>query len=371
MRWSELSMTEKNEVIKMAVAQGIRDIPSIKNLYEESVNGSRRFKDGGGMKITPRTTGGAGYIPDNYGQGSINYIRKKLYDNVIPFGYNNPVERVYNAVIKNKKEQYDPAYRVSEDTAETLDALWGQYLNIPNKDRHQINNNNGIVRSAGPDNKEYYQLKNLDPIIDEVVDRGLGGEERIQKVPGKTPWVTYYHAPIKLGETVQSNTQNQVLGEYQIGRGYDDRGEYLSYSDIWDINPYQKSVNLYGQNKPEEESFGDRLARYLVPKNGDASMGIGKPINIFGKIYLDDIYGVSEPTHSTYLPEITVWGNKKAEGGSIHIAPSKRGTFTAAASRHGMGVQEFASKVLSHPEDYSLTMRKKANFARNASKWKH
>jgi hypothetical protein len=28
-----------------------------------------------------------------------------------------------------------------------------------------------------------------------------------------------------------------------------------------------------------------------------------------------------------------------------------------------MGVQEFASKVLSHPEDYSLTMRKKANFA--------
>ncbi len=59
------------------------------------------------------------------------------------------------------------------------------------------------------------------------------------------------------------------------------------------------------------------------------------------------------------------------EGGSIHIAPSKRGTFTAAATKHGMGVQEFASKVLAHPENYSLTMRKKANFARNASKWKH
>lgn len=60
-----------------------------------------------------------------------------------------------------------------------------------------------------------------------------------------------------------------------------------------------------------------------------------------------------------------------SEGGDIHIAPSKRGTFTAAASKHGMGVQEFASKVLSNPEDYSPAMRKKANFARNANKWKH
>lgn len=62
---------------------------------------------------------------------------------------------------------------------------------------------------------------------------------------------------------------------------------------------------------------------------------------------------------------------KYSEGGKIHIAPSKRGTFTAAASKHGMGVQEFASKVLANPEDYSPVMRKKANFARNASKWKH
>ena len=62
---------------------------------------------------------------------------------------------------------------------------------------------------------------------------------------------------------------------------------------------------------------------------------------------------------------------KYSEGGRIHIAPSKKGTFTAAASKHGMGVQEFASKVLANPEDYSPAMRKKANFANNASKWKH
>ena len=63
--------------------------------------------------------------------------------------------------------------------------------------------------------------------------------------------------------------------------------------------------------------------------------------------------------------------NEFAEGGKIHIKDSKKGTFTAAAKKHGMSVQEFASKVLAHPENYSPAMRKKANFARNASHWKH
>ena len=62
-------------------------------------------------------------------------------------------------------------------------------------------------------------------------------------------------------------------------------------------------------------------------------------------------------------------GLQYAEGGGIHIKPSKRGTFTAAATKHGMGVQEFASRVLENKEDYSPAMVKKANFARNAAKW--
>lgn len=60
-----------------------------------------------------------------------------------------------------------------------------------------------------------------------------------------------------------------------------------------------------------------------------------------------------------------------AEGGKIHIKPSKRGTFTAAAKRHGKSVQAFASQVLANKDRYSSAMVKKANFARNASKWKH
>lgn len=67
------------------------------------------------------------------------------------------------------------------------------------------------------------------------------------------------------------------------------------------------------------------------------------------------------------------FGGRHNEGKSgIHIKPENRGKFTASANRAGMGVQAFANKVLSAPEgEYSPTLRKRANFARNAKKFKH
>ena len=59
-----------------------------------------------------------------------------------------------------------------------------------------------------------------------------------------------------------------------------------------------------------------------------------------------------------------------ANGGKINIKASKKGTFTAAARKRGMSVQEFARKVLANKDKYSPAMVKKANFARNAAKWK-
>ena len=64
------------------------------------------------------------------------------------------------------------------------------------------------------------------------------------------------------------------------------------------------------------------------------------------------------------------YGGEYAQGG-IHINPSKKGTFTAQATRMGMGVQEAARHILANKDRYSPAMVKKANFARNASKWKH
>lgn len=75
------------------------------------------------------------------------------------------------------------------------------------------------------------------------------------------------------------------------------------------------------------------------------------------------------PLTMRYTGTMSPFGNTFANGGNIHIKPSKRGTFTAAAKKHGKSVQSFASQVLANKENYSPAMVKKANFARNAVKW--
>lgn len=58
-----------------------------------------------------------------------------------------------------------------------------------------------------------------------------------------------------------------------------------------------------------------------------------------------------------------------AEGGGIHIKKSHKGLFTKKAKAAGMGVQEYANKVLANKSAHSSETVKQANFARNASKW--
>lgn len=71
--------------------------------------------------------------------------------------------------------------------------------------------------------------------------------------------------------------------------------------------------------------------------------------------YQDEFYGYGENKYST---------NESKES-KIEIKPSKKGTFTAAATKHGKSVQGFANQVLKNKDDYSPKMVKKANFAKN------
>ena len=56
-------------------------------------------------------------------------------------------------------------------------------------------------------------------------------------------------------------------------------------------------------------------------------------------------------------------------GGSIKIDPSKKGTFTAQASKMNMSKQEAATTILNDKTGkYSGKMKKKANFVKNFAK---
>jgi len=55
--------------------------------------------------------------------------------------------------------------------------------------------------------------------------------------------------------------------------------------------------------------------------------------------------------------------------GKIKIKKENKGKFTSWAKNHGMSVQQAARHILANREKYSPTLIKRANFARNASKW--
>jgi len=75
------------------------------------------------------------------------------------------------------------------------------------------------------------------------------------------------------------------------------------------------------------------------------------------------------------LPQLLQFGRlgtskyRRMKKGGIHINPENKGKFTASAKRAGMGTQEFARHILANKDEYSPTQIKRANFARNASKW--
>lgn len=116
------------------------------------------------------------------------------------------------------------------------------------------------------------------------------------------------------------------------------------------------------QAKADQQVAMKQLRKKLkLPKFGD-----GKGIKIQDHKINIGLGRTPTPLENKMYPQLLQFHNS---GKDIHIKKSKRGTFTKAAKQHGMSVQGFANRVLRNPSKYSAAMRKKANFARNASKW--
>jgi hypothetical protein len=105
---------------------------------------------------------------------------------------------------------------------------------------------------------------------------------------------------------------------------------------------------------------GGKLLKNKSTILGTQSPGVTMEVIRSGRHYIDTLVAVTHNRRRRY-----------SKGGTINIDPEKKGTFTAAATKHGESVQEFASQVLANKEDYSPAMVKKANFARNSKRWKH
>lgn len=292
-----------------------------------------------------------------FGDKTDDEIRQALYDNLYPYGYGEvdmfeALDRVKSAAEGERDSRfYIDEYNFADDPKDDgkyeggRDDIFATYLQIPEEKRHK--NLRGeltkVSRSEyrptiGGKNNEYYKVNLTDDDKDWMVYEGL-----------KNP----------IGKSEVSSSLEQYFGDHTLSHGVDERGEYISYYDNWDINPiygrhsidknkhihigYLPTINKIDSRYDGESFinglFNGNLKYYLgntpiyinlpnpfVPQGadtGDQSLGIGKPIHFYDRIYLDDYYGVdSKPQnpdeyYGGYLPPATVTANIEAGGGLL------------------------------------------------------
>lgn len=158
---------------------------------------------------------------------------------------------------------------------------------------------------------------------------------------------------------------------------YKSQPGYVPGTKPWETNKQSTIIQAYGGKMPEP-ILRARLNAHMSPEQVDNYIanyanGGQTGTGILGNMTYNpqpwkyvaggQLGPYPYPSYKSDLSEFK-------EGG-IHIKPENRGKFTAAADKAGMGVQEYARKVLANKENYSPTLVKRANFARNAAKWHH
>ena len=265
-----------------------------------------------------------GGLSDTSTTSFTKFIRNRLAKNLSPFSYAYPIRRFVKTVVFNQKE---PArQQLDEGIQEGLPgaveriprlAAWSKYLNTP---------------------------------IDGVDVNNYIGLSQYKPTQASYPNTTYYtYKPT--GDLNKWQAFRINAGEFTIGQGKDNKGTYFSLYDTWDINPFGKG------NKGKDMSFG-----------------IGRPYEVYDRVYLSDDPDTYSDIQDYYFQLINEQDKKLGDnvlvpykkGGTIKIKKKNRGKFTDYCG--GKVTEECIRKG---KNSSNPTTRKRANFAANARKWKH
>lgn len=171
----------------------------------------------------------------------------------------------------------------------------------------------------------------------------------------------------KLFRKIKRRRKAQAEAEQQIAEKQLRRKLKLPKFDRGEdgLSTYKKQVEMFNDANSDPTLPGRLVDRNRVTVNPET----GDVMEVGGHINLDPVIITGK------MPDnLKQTINKNIESDRIQDLLYKdrlspRGTFTKAAKQHGMSVQSFANRVLRNPSKYSAAMRKKANFAHNASKW--
>lgn len=226
------------------------------------------------------------------GKGAFYGLRKNAYDNVSPNRYTDFQRRFALGAVLNRDVDSLQASGYDKDR----DDQFAQYLRIPQDQRHRFAGR----RSLQP--PKYFPINKEDIPIFRMQLTDEEQQALIKDVKNKD---------LQFGQERTSNVLDRLFGDHTVGRGVNEkRGEYVSYYDRYDINPFQGADT---QKSVTGFSFIDALLRKY---NGDYGKILGaQPFGIYDRMYLDDYYGVDSSAdpgdyYGGYLPEVIITPTK-------------------------------------------------------------
>lgn len=319
--WSKLKADEKIRVIKFARQNGVSDINTIRDTYN-------LYSSGGNLahKKSGEEQGENQELQNQQNVSILDPIRQKLYRHIYPSGYQDAFQRIVgalqgkddvlhttilddgsvNAEIQNPIKQYLQTGAFADEQMKYRDDIFATYLGIPQSKRRDfpgrvplISSQYRPTKNSKGINTPYYTFPNQHMPWDNIIKEAQGVGV-IHMLDNNVTDDTYARYPLMTNQntTVGSGSLYDALGEYTVGLGYDpNKGQYVSMYDLWDLSPFGK---------------GDSEA--LRQKNAgkaDTSFGIGTPVQIYDRMYLDDYYGLTgNKRGGYYLPEVTVTANE-------------------------------------------------------------
>lgn len=161
------------------------------------------------------------------------------------------------------------------------------------------------------------------------------------------------------GSKLKKENINQVKGNISstantsFGGSADDLMSQLSNASmLGDIN--RRDIGKDGWFSHKAKRLTNQLREHAEAANTRLYDNFNQAANVTNENqFLQGMYNVG------------ALGGPLFKEGGIMIKKENRGKFTESANRANMGVQEYARHILANKEDYSPTLIKRANFARN------
>lgn len=189
-----------------------------------------------------------------------------------------------------------------------------------------------------------------------------------------------------IDEIARDNDSNNGVSDFNaINLGFSNFGTdnipyYIESGLVNPINEkWSKGIDVNENYKSVFPAQGDTWRDNIGLMAATLQGFRNKAIEDFPELSDDDYNRLANAYYNRGIKGGRDWWNTGGKGyniidyqtGGIHINPKNKGKFTAAAQRAGKSVQAYAAQILANKENYSPTLIKRANFARNAAKFKH